>query len=50
MFLKRPGSTPGKSGQRKTCAGSRLLFLAEVLESGIAARCAAVITADQPMP
>jgi hypothetical protein len=29
MFLKRPGSAPGKSGQRKTCAGSRLLFLAE---------------------
>jgi len=29
MFLKRPGTTPGKSGQRKTCAGSRLLFLAE---------------------
>ena len=31
MFLKRPGTTPGKSGQRKTCAGSRLLFLAEGL-------------------
>ncbi len=31
MFLKRPASTPGKSGQRKTCAGSRLLFLAEGL-------------------